>query len=378
MLISRICRNFNWAVTWEITKVCNLRCHYCLVPKKDTHPDIGRAVNKVIALKPKLILITGGEPLLVPGIAQIIQEIKNKINTYVIVNTNATLLKQLIYLLPYIEGYSLSIDGLGAMNEKMRGVNGNKIIEHIDKLANEIKIQGFKKLINIATVITRHNYWLLPMLAQKVNNLIPAALILCIPMIPYNHPESIASDFNDYNKFVEIIEGLVKEGVKIRVSGPFSHRGQVKEILCYRQYFRTEMHDSGSLLYCKPKRYIGYFLGCLSKAKKTDFPKFLSVLKQIFNSFIIKRYDCICPFPCGCDDYIEPIFFNELWKESYELILRVPDSEFKIARKFITRYINPEFDLKTLIAKKSNPESISLHPIFYADYQEKIGRRIKN
>ncbi|MDX6283096.1 MAG: hypothetical protein QOH03_4167, partial [Kribbellaceae bacterium] len=68
-------------VVWDVTFACPLRCQHCYTesgrrPSKQLGlPELLEIADSLIAMKPREISIAGGEPLLVPGIAQIARRI---------------------------------------------------------------------------------------------------------------------------------------------------------------------------------------------------------------------------------------------------------------------------------------------------------------
>ncbi len=373
--ISRIYRIFPWVITWHISSMCNLRCVYCTVPREDTHPDFKRALRKIIKLKPKLLVISGGEPLLVPNLEAIVQKIKREVDPYIIVNTNATLPRRVVPLLPYVDEFAISIDGLGEVNKRARGIDGDKIIECIQSTLDEIKAQGLETSITALCLVTNDNYTLIPSLVHRLHELSPHIRTNLLPMQPYTHPLSIASNPANYSEFVKIVTNLSNQGFRIRVTGPFCEKGAMKEVACYRQYFRGAVDKDGVFIPCKPYAYAAYFLHELGRAISERNPlMFMQILKQMIDSLILHRYDPVCPFPCNCDDYVDSILLCEsvelLWREPRNLLSRLNLGEMKETYDFIAKHINPKFNPDLLNSNKlKGKESftfIALPPIFCA------------
>ncbi|WP_028350254.1 radical SAM protein [Bradyrhizobium murdochi] len=65
-------------VLWELTSACNLKCDFCLVEIKRRHLPLARALeiaDDLIAVRVDKVLLSGGEPLLYPGIENVIRHL---------------------------------------------------------------------------------------------------------------------------------------------------------------------------------------------------------------------------------------------------------------------------------------------------------------
>jgi len=65
-------------VLWELTSACNLKCDFCLVEIKRAHLPVPRALaiaDELIAAGVDKVLLSGGEPLLYPGILPLMQRL---------------------------------------------------------------------------------------------------------------------------------------------------------------------------------------------------------------------------------------------------------------------------------------------------------------
>jgi MoaA/NifB/PqqE/SkfB family radical SAM enzyme len=65
-------------VLWELTSACNLKCDFCLVEIKGRHLPVDDALaiaDDLIAARVDKVLLTGGEPLLYPGIEAVMRRL---------------------------------------------------------------------------------------------------------------------------------------------------------------------------------------------------------------------------------------------------------------------------------------------------------------
>ncbi len=120
-------------VVWNITRKCNLQCVHCY---NDSGPD--KTCNEVSTVQAKAviddlaqfgvpsILFSGGEPLLRHDLFELIEYAVGK-GLHAVISTNGTLIaadkarriKQL-----GVSYVGISLDGIGPINDKFRGVSG--------------------------------------------------------------------------------------------------------------------------------------------------------------------------------------------------------------------------------------------------------------
>jgi MoaA/NifB/PqqE/SkfB family radical SAM enzyme len=65
-------------VLWELTSACNLKCDFCLVEIKGRHLPVEEALaiaDELIAARVDKVLLSGGEPLLHPGIEAVMRRL---------------------------------------------------------------------------------------------------------------------------------------------------------------------------------------------------------------------------------------------------------------------------------------------------------------
>ena len=122
----------------ELTNACNLKCKMC--GQRGTYgylnsPDLNmnrknlpvevwkEFIDDVKSFRPT-ILFRGGEPLLYPGIADLMQHISEK-NLFLSMDTNGTQLKKHAHdVARYVDHVNVSIDGPREVHDFVRGVPG--------------------------------------------------------------------------------------------------------------------------------------------------------------------------------------------------------------------------------------------------------------
>ncbi len=164
------------AITFFLTRLCNLRCKMCgqwgdVGATKTAEADklgswldydeICQVLEEVKMYRPSITLF-GGEPLLHPDCLDIMRYVK-KLKLHGLIITNGTLLEKVAYDMVQSgwDELNISLDGDGALHDQIRGLPGifDRImagIDEINKVKNSFKLK--KPLINIQCTISQHNY----------------------------------------------------------------------------------------------------------------------------------------------------------------------------------------------------------------------------
>ena len=147
----------------SVTDNCNLRCIYCMDEKgnkflnkdeKLTDDEIYKVVKESAKLGIKKVRITGGEPLVRPGVVSLISKINNIEGTEELyLTTNGILLADMIDELSKngLKGVNISLDSLkeDRFNKLTRVGNLHKVLEAIDKaIALGIKVKLNTVIVN--------------------------------------------------------------------------------------------------------------------------------------------------------------------------------------------------------------------------------------
>ena len=158
-----------FCVSFEITHNCNARCLHCHrggnVDKKRATPQ--RFAEIFHVLKPPVIQVSGGEPLLRKDVEHIIEVLKQPDGTpYIIFVTNASLLTEEKYHSLRrigVDVYSISLDYPDERHDEFRKIPG--LFQHIKTLIE--KLNPVKdKAITINTVVHSKNFRYTPRMAE--------------------------------------------------------------------------------------------------------------------------------------------------------------------------------------------------------------------
>ena len=139
-------------VVWNITRTCNLKCVHCY-----NDSGIDKDFNDITTEKAKAVLddlaqfgvpsvlFSGGEPLMRPDLFELLQH-AGQIGLRTVISTNGTLITKDVAKKIRDCGVSyvgISLDGIGQINDKFRGVNGafNKAVQGIRNcIAADIRV----------------------------------------------------------------------------------------------------------------------------------------------------------------------------------------------------------------------------------------------
>ena len=152
-------------IDFAITHRCNLHCIHCCVDAsfiddKDllSTEDIFEISDKLIKVNPKIIVITGGEPMIRKDFMKIVSYIKKRYTGKLILMTNGLLIneKNVATLVEYFDYFNISIDGYD--EESCSKIRGKGVFNNVIKNIELIKKSGFNsKHISLSMVKTSIN-----------------------------------------------------------------------------------------------------------------------------------------------------------------------------------------------------------------------------
>jgi MoaA/NifB/PqqE/SkfB family radical SAM enzyme len=155
--------------SFEITFNCNADCKHCNWGPYVKEPRLGPGVwaDWLVELKPTVVQISGGEPLLRKDVYDIIAEMRRHDQLAVFVlTTNAQLLNEEKYLKlreAGIEEFSISLDYPDERHNEFRKLKKN--FEHLRELIPRLAAYGNRDII-LACVVQSENYCDLPRIAE--------------------------------------------------------------------------------------------------------------------------------------------------------------------------------------------------------------------
>ncbi len=144
----------NLKITWAFTDKCNLRCKHCANSsgerkrgKELEKEELLSIADKICALHPKSICLTGGEPLDNPYFWEIVDSIKREFQGNLKLMTNGTLIneKNASRLADQFFSFDISLDG--ADEESCAKVRGSHVFEKVVQGIKLLKKHGAKRIV---------------------------------------------------------------------------------------------------------------------------------------------------------------------------------------------------------------------------------------
>lgn len=120
-------------VVWSVTRRCNLHCGHCYADSHDRHypgelttDEGGRMLADLASFGVPTVLFSGGEPLLRPDVLEL-AALAGELGMRTVLSTNGTRIDAAKARELAGAGFSyigISLDGIGATNDKLRGSRG--------------------------------------------------------------------------------------------------------------------------------------------------------------------------------------------------------------------------------------------------------------
>lgn len=296
-------------ISFETTLSCNCNCQHCDLgglkkEEKIIEPkDYARIVRE---LKPLVVQLSGGEPLLRPDIVEIVKATKQFGRLpYTILVTNGVLLNEDIYLKLEEAGLnqlSISLDFPDQRHDEFRRHPG--LFEHLEKTVPKLAKYGFNDII-LNTAITRANFKELISLAKKAKEWgVKISYSVYTPLRTGN--QNFAFKKEDLEQLNEIFKKLIE--FKKKTNCIVNSKTVLLKIL---KFIRE-----GSILHCQAGfKFVvvmpdGSFVPCSMRRKK------FSNLKDLREKFAKENYFQGCG---GCYVSIRCYSERSFWEELKEI-----------------------------------------------------------
>ncbi len=154
-------------IAWLLTKRCNLKCMHCdsyLDTKKIIASDLITVAKKIAQSDVMIVILSGGEPMLVPNINEIITILKES-GKIVKINTNGlNLSKHAEFLInSEVDSITISIDSMNpSLHDKIRGKQGSykNAIEGLEYIKTNRKRK--KPYTEVRCVVMKDNFREIP------------------------------------------------------------------------------------------------------------------------------------------------------------------------------------------------------------------------
>lgn len=144
-------------VVWNATNACNLRCRHCYASSgvRDrlelTTEEALRMVGEISSLGSRVLIISGGEPLVREDLPVVCREAKRR-GLKVLISTNGTLINDAVIeelKRSKVDYVGVSLDGVGDTHDRIRGVKGSfdKAVESLKALRDSGVMTGVRMTV---------------------------------------------------------------------------------------------------------------------------------------------------------------------------------------------------------------------------------------
>ena len=211
-----------WILSFEVTLSCVAMCKHCDTggyrenEQRMSPPEYRKFISE---LKPAVIQLSGGEPLLRDDLAEIIRQIKNGTSMpYIIVVTNGYLFNEERYKELKEAGadrFSLSLDFPNEKHDEFRGIPG--LYKHLDELIPKLAAYGNDD-IAMNCCITLPNVSYVEALAEKCHEWGVAISYSAYSKKRIGDPQYFISEESDLETLKKGIDNLIKmkrQGIRI-------------------------------------------------------------------------------------------------------------------------------------------------------------------
>jgi MoaA/NifB/PqqE/SkfB family radical SAM enzyme len=203
-----------WAISIEITHNCTANCGHCdkgeLIPgeKQATAEEYRKIADR---LKPLVVQVSGGEPLMRPDVLHIVRTLKNPGRIpYLVLATNASLLDEAKYeelKQAGLDELSVSLDFPDSRHDENRQIPG--LFSHLDSLIPKLAARGRRDITMITAVTSRNYPHLMEMVGVTKRWGVRWNLSMYTAGRTNDHSLSIAGD--DLKPFRHIMDQVIEE-----------------------------------------------------------------------------------------------------------------------------------------------------------------------
>jgi MoaA/NifB/PqqE/SkfB family radical SAM enzyme len=210
------------SVDIRVTGVCNLACPFCFGPR---HTVRANRLDNIIGLVPKLhrlgvrtIVVTGGEPLMVNRLPELLRCSK-ELNIQTVMSTNGTLVhRRHADVLPLLDWIALPIDGCDETTHELARPGKVPSFWPTIKAMNFIRETYPDLRIKVGTVITRHNADSVSQIPQAIARLAPNPDVWKIYQVSYSNygADNRALLHISDVEFESVVKRAVADAAKVR------------------------------------------------------------------------------------------------------------------------------------------------------------------
>lgn len=278
-----LCKRIPVVISWHLLNRCNRRCKYCYRWNEASAELATKAVTAVIdelkKMGTRVIIFSGGEPLLREDIAEIISY-SQKSGIFTGLTSNGKLLPQRIDEIKTLDMLKLSFDGPREIHDFLRG-DGS--YEEVMQAIVAAKEKGMN--IKLNTTLTKYNIDYIDFILSKARE-----FAVKVKFQPVSHVHAagydICSFFPDESKYRKTLTYLIGEKKKnnpyvinsIASLRYFQDWPELEKLNCYAGKLICCILPNGDVSGCSATRDSRHIQNCLSPSFRTAFKKLKPVV----------------------------------------------------------------------------------------------------
>ena len=149
-------------IQWEVTNQCNLHCKHCIADAVTTktliadRDEIYAIADKIIGVKPRLITVTGGEPMVLPFFFELSEYLRKNTDGEMNLMTNGTYINEenAVKIKELYDAVFISVDG--SDEKSCSEIRGAGVFGKVMNAIKCLKAAGVKN-ISLSFVLTAQN-----------------------------------------------------------------------------------------------------------------------------------------------------------------------------------------------------------------------------
>lgn len=167
--------HYYWALIWNVTYRCMLKCDYCSIRNHRSETNVEHALDVLRRIRPKIVIFSGGEPFLIGNLHEVARICREEIGIgYLAANTNlVTPVDVIAQIFPYIRTIHVSLDGPGEVHRTHKGISGDVVLNRLQELLKAIRGSGQRISVMIQSVVMAENYAQPSRLVSAVRDISP-------------------------------------------------------------------------------------------------------------------------------------------------------------------------------------------------------------
>lgn len=205
-----------------LTDRCNMRCRYCFVDTSKRRDELSTQewkdlIDDIYSRGCRAICLMGGEPLLHPGIEEIVEHVCRK-HIICDMTTNGVLVPKMINMVKKIDSLMVSLDGDEFANDANRGKGSYQKVLKAIKIARENNV-----VVRINAVMTKQSQGCLKFLlnlADEYGLYITFSITAAFPCEDIKKVKEIALGDEKIKKIFIQLKELRKRGGRVLFSEP--------------------------------------------------------------------------------------------------------------------------------------------------------------